>query len=864
MEIQSKNISTFLFTVVTAVLIVVAFISYQKFNQFNSSVDAMMHTNTVKSKIMELMSNLKDANSGQRGYLLTRDTSFLIPYTDAVQNRNELFKSLDSFMIDNLMQKENLKNIKVLIDQRYILLNNSLEDAKNNVPDSILISALQKGKTKMKEVQAQIELMLLAEDRLLLQRTKAKDRSASITPIFLLSISLFSIFVITFFFFRLQKEINKRISITESNILLQNAKNQIEISEKRFRNLTETIPHMIWTATPDGNKNFFNQYFFDYTGMSFEELKGDGMLKIIFPDDLPNDLKLWQHSLKTGENFTIEKRIRHRSGVYRWHISRAIAQKDMYGKITEWIGSSTEIEDQKKIAEILAKGEEQFRTFANSIQNLAWIANDEGWIYWYNQRWHDFTGLTMEEVEGWGWQKVNHPDYVEKLTVLIKELWAKGEEWELTFPLRKHDGEYHWFLTRAFPLKDARGNIERWIGTNTDITEQMNFTEKLEIKVKERTAELKLQNQTFELAESIANFGSYKWNIKNGALEYSDNLFHLLDCEPQEFVPTFEKFLTFLHPDDLQQFKSNGDQTKETEQLTETPYRIISKTGKIKYFRSSGRFSGEGDNRSLIGTVQDITKDVIASKELKAKNLELENANTELASFSYVASHDLQEPLRKIQGFSKRIIDQESGNLTETAKNYFSRINAAAQRMQNLIESLLSFSRTNLSETVFEKTDLNQTLTEVQTVLNEVITKQQAVIECSTLPILNAVPVQMHQLFLNLISNSIKYSKPDVPPHIKITAEKVTINEIAGRVKQNGEFWKFTISDNGIGFEQQYENKIFELFQRLHGKTEFEGTGIGLAICKKIVQTHNGTISAIGQPGIGSSFTFFLSDTNKS
>jgi len=375
--------------------------------------------------------------------------------------------------------------------------------------------------------------------------------------------------------------------------------------------------------------------------------------------------------------------------------------------------------------------------------------------------------------------------------------------------------------------------------------------------------QLLLQNKTFELAENIANFGSYRWNMTTGSLKYSDNLFRLLDCEPQEFVPTMEKFLTFIHPDDLQQVINDGKDTMQNGRLTENPYRIVSKNGKIRYFRSSGSFLTEENNRLLIGTVQDISKDVVAAKNLKAKNIELENANTELASFSYVASHDLQEPLRKIQGFSKRIIDKDGDKLSETTKDYFNRINGAAKRMQNLIEALLSFSRTNLSETLFEKTDLNITLIDVQTVLNDTIKQKKAVIESQTLPTLNAVPVQMHQLFLNLIGNALKYAKADVAPHIKIAAEKVAINEITGWVKQNGWFWKITISDNGIGFEQQYENKIFEIFQRLHGKTEYEGTGIGLAVCKKIVQTHNGTITAIGQLGIGSTFTFLLS-TNKS
>ena len=220
--------------------------------------------------------------------------------------------------------------------------------------------------------------------------------------------------------------------------------------------------------------------------------------------------------------------------------------------------------------------------------------------------------------------------------------------------------------------------------------------------------------------------------------------------------------------------------------------------------------------------------------------------------------------MRKIQVFSKRIIDKDGESLSETTKDYFNRINAAAQRMRKLIESLLSFSRTIHGVIAYERTDLNEILLEVKNDLNELIIQKNAVIESQTLPVLNAVPVLMHQLFLNLIGNSLKYSKDEIAPQIRITAEKVTTNEKAGQVNQQETFWKIVISDNGIGFEQQYEHKIFEVFQRLHGNTAYEGTGIGLAICKKIVQTHKGTITATAQLNVGATFTFFLSVNNKS
>ncbi len=857
MKQLSKNNSTLLFILLTGVLIVVAFISHNKILQYNKSVEELMRINKVKHKIELIFSNLKDAEIEQRGYLLTGDSAYLKYFTVEKEDRNNIFDTLVLLTNNNAEQLENIKILKTLVKERYEILYNNLKLLEKH-PFSSKDFALNLGKMKMDEVKSQILLMLETEDKHTAERTQFKDRTASITPIFLLSLSLLSITVISFFFFRLQKETNERITITESNELLQAAKQLIEKSEERFRTLSETIPHMVWTATPDGKRNFFNKYFLDYTGYTFEELEGDGWQRIIFPADIEREIAQWHHTILTGENLTIEKRVRHHSGEYRWHITRGIAQRNDEGVIMGWIGTSTEIDDQKKITEALGKAEEQFRSFANSIQNLAWIANADGWIYWYNQRWYDYTGTTPEEMEGWGWKKVHHPDYADKVEMVVNEAWVKNEAFELTFPLRRHDGGYRWFLSRAYPVNDANGNIERWIGTNTDITEQRAFTEELEKQVKERTKQLHIQNQTFEIAEKIASLGSYTWNMATNELEYSNNLFRLLDCEPQEFVPSIEKFLSFIHPDDLQQVIKNQELTIEKGALVETPYRIISKTGNIKYFRSSGDCSGEGSNRLLIGTVQDITNDVEASKELKTKNVELENANAELASFNYVTSHDLQEPLRKIQAFSKRIMNEQEKNLSETAKDYFNRINRAARRMQNLITSILSYSRTNNAELVFEKTDLNQILDEVKVTLLESIQEKNAVIESEELPTINAIPVQMHQLFLNLISNSIKYSKQDVDPIIKISAVKVTLNETDGQLKENSMYWKFSISDNGIGFDQQYEDRIFEVFQRLHGKTAYEGTGIGLAICKKIIQVHRGTISATGESGIGATFTFLL------
>jgi light-regulated signal transduction histidine kinase (bacteriophytochrome) len=204
-------------------------------------------------------------------------------------------------------------------------------------------------------------------------------------------------------------------------------------------------------------------------------------------------------------------------------------------------------------------------------------------------------------------------------------------------------------------------------------------------------------------------------------------------------------------------------------------------------------------------------------------------------------------------------LDNGHENLSPDIKDYFQRIINASKRMQNLITALLNYSRANNTEITFVLTDLNSIVEEVKNNLHELVEEENVTIETSELPALNVIPVQFNQLFSNIILNAIKYKKLDVNPVIKISAEIVSAREIQMQAAfANDKYWKIIISDNGIGFEQQFANKIFELFQRLHGKSDYEGTGIGLAICKKIVQNHHGFIEAAGIPGIGSTFNIYL------
>jgi PAS domain S-box-containing protein len=246
-------------------------------------------------------------------------------------------------------------------------------------------------------------------------------------------------------------------------------------------------------------------------------------------------------------------------------------------------------------------------------------------------------------------------------------------------------------------------------------------------------------------------------------------------------------------------------------------------------------------------------------KDLERKNQELVATNAELASFAYVASHDLQEPLRKIQTFCSRIFDKEYSNLSETGKDHFDRMQIAAKRMQALIQDLLIYSRTNTAQRIFERINLNGIVQEVKEELREQLQQKNAVIVVSEMCNAKVIRFQFRQLFTNLINNSLKFSSPERLPHIEIKSEIVEGKKLkSSKPLPALHYCHISISDNGIGFEQEYSEKIFDLFHRLHGKAEFPGTGIGLAIVKKIVENHNGMISAEGKKNVGATFHIYI------
>ena len=244
----------------------------------------------------------------------------------------------------------------------------------------------------------------------------------------------------------------------------------------------------------------------------------------------------------------------------------------------------------------------------------------------------------------------------------------------------------------------------------------------------------------------------------------------------------------------------------------------------------------------------DITKRINAEKKLKLEAQKLIVSNRELQDFASVAAHDLQEPLRKIQAFADRLRCISKGSLSAEILDYLDRIQKSANRMQILINDLLSYPRLTSKVQPFSRVDLNEVMRHVISDLEVRVGLTGGIVTFGKLPTIEADPLQMHQLFLNLVNNALKFHRPEIAPVVRITSC------LLNKSTDGSDQFEIRVEDNGIGFEEKYLDRIFTIFQRLHGRHEFEGTGIGLAICRKITERHSGTLTATSTPGIGSTF----------
>ncbi|MEN6341853.1 MAG: ATP-binding protein [Methanospirillum sp.] len=361
---------------------------------------------------------------------------------------------------------------------------------------------------------------------------------------------------------------------------------------------------------------------------------------------------------------------------------------------------------------------------------------------------------------------------------------------------------------------------------------------------KEKLAERK---ERLKRAQEIAHIGS--WEFAGGELSWSDETYRICGARPQEFAATYDTFLASVHPDDRAGADAAyRDSVRDRRDGYEVEYRIVRRSdGVVRqvYERCTHVRDGVGRIIRSDGTVHDITEWKEAEDTLKRYAAELERSNEELQRFAYVASHDLQEPLRSIISFSQLLERRYKGKLDPDADDSIGFIVDGGNRMQALITDLLTVSRVTTTAAPIVETDAGEVVAGVVCDLADAIATATATITVGPMPPVMADAAQLEQVFANLIGNAIKYRRPRVPPRIAVFARA-------------GPMVEFAVRDNGIGIEAEYFDRIFEMFRRLHTHDEYEGTGIGLAVVKRIVDRHGGTVRVESVPGEGTTFFFTL------
>jgi PAS domain S-box-containing protein len=368
----------------------------------------------------------------------------------------------------------------------------------------------------------------------------------------------------------------------------------------------------------------------------------------------------------------------------------------------------------------------RIRSILEALPQMAFTTDDDGNTTYFTKGWYAYTGQSQKESLGLGWFSVVHEEDKSKLVAQWRNSTSTGKTFQQAARYRNYNNEYRWHLARASSIRNAGGEISMWVGTCTDIHDQVLLTEELERKVAERTKSLQV-------------------------------------------------------------------------------------------------------------------------------------SNNELEQFAHVSSHDLQEPLRKIRTFAELVKDNAYDRLDAVSQKYLDKINATAERMSNSLKALLNFTQLHREEKDVE-VDLAEIVSQVLIDLELIISQKRAVIMVEGLPVIKGIPIQMQQLFYNLLNNALKFTRPGTIPEIHISARLLVHEEILQLPQLNRykEYFQVTVTDNGVGFDQQYAEQIFTIFQRLHSKSEFEGTGIGLSLVKKVIQNHHGQITATSQEGAGARFDFWL------
>lgn len=588
---------------------------------------------------------------------------------------------------------------------------------------------------------------------------------------------------------------------------------------------------------------------------------GDSFTRI-HPDDKERIRLSLERAVTERTVYDEECRIFLPNGEMRWLRDRGQVVTNEKGEPCYIIGAAIDITDQKKKEEELKISEERFRgLFDNSAVGMAMV-NLNGRFLQVNPVFEELFGYSREELLQIDMQTLTHPAFMAASIKRLQQcITGQVEGFTDEKKYIRKIGEEFWGQVSVSMVKDLSGNPKHFISVISNIHEK---------KLAEEA--LKMQVRVLESMDEGVSVSDEKGIIlyTNAA---EDSMF---GYAPGELIGQHVSVQNVYTPEENQAIVASVIEELRSKGFWNGEWHNRRKDGTAFFTYSHITSLDLGERRVLVCVQRDITEEkknkeflqqsaevlekrvLERTRELKEANEQLERSNAELEQFAYITSHDLQEPLRKIKTFASRIEDELTGSGQQTVLNHLSKVTTSAERMSVLIKDLLNYSRLTKEEKAMEPVDLNEIVGDVLSDLEVLVSQKKATVHAAGLPTIKGIRLQINQLFFNLIGNSLKFSKPGVAPDIRITAERLSPSVAYQEGLKPAAFNRIIFRDNGIGFNPKYSEQIFEIFQRLHSREAFAGTGIGLALSKRVIENHHGIIRASSEEGKGATFIIYL------
>lgn len=643
------------------------------------------------------------------------------------------------------------------------------------------------------------------------------------------------------------------------------AKEALRESEEKFRGAFDQIAVGISIACPDGRILSVNQAYPKIFGFSQEELLQKRIQDLSHPDELEGDRTIFNQLLSGQTQVAARvKRYIHKSGKIIWGRVFGTVIWGSNGAPKYIVGVLEDITEQREVDQVLRENEQRLRLVIDSANIGTWDYNPvTGHLHW-DARCKELFGMAPEDhVDYEVFLQRIHPDDRAAADKANRDAinGVGSGEYDLEYrTIGLRDQRLRWVRAKGRSYKDENGRTIRYAGTAIEITEQ---------KLQEQ--QLREQEQRFRLlATSIPQI---VWTIdEEGMVNYMSDKWVTYTGH----TPTYEKFSfrKLMHPDDLAKVLPSWTECFNAAVTYHGEYRLKHMdTNEYRWFSCTiAPLKDEaGKVVKWIGSATDIHEQKMVEQDLENKvsertkellelNERLERSNSELEQYAYVTSHDLKEPLRKIQTYSNIITTKYPKQISPEVTEYLHKIESASVRMSGLIDDLLKYSRLSDANVMYDSVNLGIVVNNITAEFEYSMKQKNITLQIDSLPVVKGVPIQMHQLFQNLFSNAIKFSKPNRANKITIRSTVLTEKEKSFHpsLTSRSKHYKITFEDEGIGFSPQYSEQVFTIFQRLNNRNQFEGHGIGLALCRKIVSNHHGYISAAGEENKGVAFTIIL------